>query len=197
MRGVGWRIGPHRVDVPVTWHGVPVGADAPAAWRDDIVGEVGAVGEDADALRHNLELVRTRLRDGAPLLAAAVWIPEPRTAAIAGVMRLHLLVSPSEEEAYTLERREAELAEPEPATEIARREQERTEVPLGPALVTRDLLTFSDGGSAQERIEVAVVPDGCAEGLALEVLSQHLFVEDELLADVLAMADRLQAGAAR
>lgn len=195
--GAGWRIGAHRVDVPVTWHGVPVGESAPAEWIDAIVTEVGASDEDAEALRHNLELVRTRLRAGVPLLNAAVWIPEPRTAAIAGVMRLHLLVGATDDAAYTLEKREAELAAPEPATEVARREQERTDLPIGPALVTRDLLTFTDGGGAQERIEVAVVPEGCVEGLALEVLSQHLFLEDELLADVLAMADRIQVAQAR
>lgn len=193
----GWQVGEHRLDVPTTWHGVPVGADAAPGWADAVVDEIGATGEDADALRHNLELVRERLRAGVPLLNAAVWIPEPRTAAVAGVMRLHLLVPAAPGEAYSLEQRQAELAEPEPHTEVARREQERTDLPIGPALVTRDLLTFSDGAGAQERIEVAVVPQGCVEGLALEVLSQHLFLEDELLGDVLAMADRLQVARAR
>lgn len=195
-RGAGWHISQPRVDVPLTWHGVPVGEHAPQGWVEEIVTEVAPAEEDEAALRHNLELIRSRLRAGAPLLTAAVWIPEPRTAAIAGVMRMHLLLGPSDDVPFTLEQREAELAQPEPDTEVARREQERTDVPLGSALVTRDLLIFTDGGGAQERIEVAVAPEGCAEGLALQVLSQHLFFEDELLADTLAMADRMQAAKA-
>ncbi len=79
----GWRIGPHRVDVPVTWHGVPVGAtiQVPTLDGDPVRLKVPAGTPSGRVLRVKGRGVKTTSGTGDLLATVQVAVPGHLSAA--------------------------------------------------------------------------------------------------------------------